>query len=71
MAAKPIVYALDPSQWVEWVYERTQGDLSCFAPTKAEAIRAFAEHGFINVPPAKVKKQNRLLSDVLKKEAIV
>ncbi len=69
---KPIEYKLDPSQWLEWVWERPEGDISVFAPTKAEAVRTMDEHGFS--PPqseySKIKCHNRLLSDVLAKEPI-
>lgn len=59
---------LDPSQWFEWEYERKEGDISVFAPTKEDAIRTMAENGFTNVNPKKLKKCDRLLEDVLRKE---
>ncbi len=68
--SKPIEYRLDPSQWLEWVYARKEGDLSCFAPNKDEAVKTFVEHGFTVIDETKVTVTNRLLSDVLRGEAI-
>lgn len=59
-----------PEQWLEWEYERPEGNLSTFAPTLEDAIRTMHEHGFTNINREKVKCTNRLLADVLAKEAL-
>lgn len=66
----PLEYKLDPSQWLEWEYARPEGDITVFAPTRDEAVRVMAENGFTNVDPEKVTKRDRLLADVLMKEAL-
>ena len=57
-------------KWLEWVYERKEGDIEVFAPTKEDALRTIAEHGFIGINPDKLKMAKRKLSDILKKEGI-
>jgi hypothetical protein len=62
----PLEYKLDPSQWYEWELTRPEGDLLVYAPTAEDAARTMAEHGVLNVDPAKLIKRDRLLSNVLK-----
>ena len=61
----PIEYQLDPSQWLEWEYSRPNGDIICFAPTREDAVRVMAEHGFPGIKPEKLVLRDRLLSDLL------
>lgn len=68
--SKTIEYKLDPSQWLEWEFQRDEGDITTFAPTAEDAIRTMAENGFTGIKPEQLVKRNRLLVDVLKREAI-
>jgi hypothetical protein len=69
-SSRPIEYKLDPSQWVEWEYERPEGNITVYAPTKAEAIRTMAENGFSGLNAKKLKRRDHLLTDLLKKDAL-
>jgi hypothetical protein len=68
--AEPKPVPFDAAQWHEWEYERPQGDLCIYAPTKEHAIAELQAHGITNINPAKLKLRDRMLTDVLHKEGI-
>ncbi len=67
---EPVEYTFDASQWIEWEYDRPEGAITVFAPTRTEAVRCMAEHGFHNIDPEVLIKRDRFLSNVLQKAAI-
>lgn len=53
-------------EWVEWTYERDEGDIVVYAPTKQEALAMMKQHGFIQLDPDRIKRTGPTMSERMK-----
>ncbi len=57
---------MDLSKHIEWVYPRTEGDLTVYAESAEDAMRCLSEdHGFKNLDPTKIKPRGKRLTSAI------